>query len=106
MKQYTNNPAKGSRARAIILLTLIMGCYAPSKKLIPTLRKFITDGPEGYVPYLNMLLRRTIFNGPRSEPPCQLEVEAAKRKQVMRMNVATDLMDPTHIVGARSVPLV
>lgn len=101
MKQLTNNPAKGSRARGVILLCLIIGCYAPSGKLIPTLRKFIDDGPPGFRPYMNLLLRRTLHNGPRSEPPCSLELNAAKRKMLMRIVVATDLMVPERQATAR-----
>ena len=47
MKQLTENPSKASRARGVILLTLIIGCYGPSKVLLPTVRKFIADGPPG-----------------------------------------------------------
>lgn len=92
MKQYTNNPSKVSRARATILLTMVLGCFIPSGKLLPPLRKFIADGPPGYAAYCALLLRRTIHNGARDEPQCKLELEAAKRKQVMRVSVGVDLV--------------
>ena len=87
MKQLTDNPSKQSRARGVILLTLMLGCFAPSPKLLPTLRKFIADGPPGYIPYQELLLKRTLFNGTRKEPPCSLELASAKRKQIMRVQV-------------------
>ncbi len=59
----TDNPSRESRARGTILLTLIVGSYAPSGKLFTTLRQFIQDGPPGFKTYLNMLLRRTLENG-------------------------------------------
>jgi len=90
MKQMTGNPAVSSRARGTILLTLLVGSYLPSSKLMPTVRKFIADGPSGYVSYQNMLLRRTLANGARFEPPCSFELSSAKRKQIMRVPVKTD----------------
>ena len=90
MKQMTNNPAVSSRARGTILLTLMVGSYLPSGKLMPTVRKFIADGPSGYVSYSNMLLGRTLHNGARFEPPCCFELSSAKRKQIMRLPVKTD----------------
>eukprot|EP00039_Didymoeca_costata_P011677 m.164983 g.164983 ORF g.164983 m.164983 type:complete len:504 (+) comp15251_c0_seq4:224-1735(+) len=92
MKQLSGNPSKNSRARGVILITLVLGCYTPSDKLIPTLRKFIDDGPPGYALYQNVLLRRTTYNGSRAEPPCTLELQAAKRKLFLRVSVMTDMM--------------
>jgi len=92
MKQMTDNPAPSSRARGVILLTVLIGAFAPSKVLLPVVRKFIADGPPGFVPYQRLLLRRTLCNGAREEPPAQMEISAAKKKQIARVQVSTDLM--------------
>ena len=42
-----------------------------------------------------MLLRRTLENGTRFEPPCHFEISAAKRKQIMRVPVLTDFVKKT-----------
>lgn len=91
MKQWTNNPAANSRARGTILLSLVIGCFAPSPTLLPVVQAFILEGPKGFVPYQNLLLRRTLHNGQRMEPPCQLELAATKKKQILRIKVVTDL---------------
>ena len=44
MKQMTDNPATSSRARGVILLTVLIGSFAPSKVLLPVVRKFVNDG--------------------------------------------------------------
>ena len=37
-----------------------------------------------------------VHAGPRKEPPCQLEFNAAKHKQIMRVKVQADLMTRHH----------
>lgn len=91
MKLQNNNPAAQSRARGTILLGLCLGCFAPSKILYPVLKSYITEGPKGFVAYCNVLLKRTIANGQRMEPPCQLELSAVKQKQFLRIQVVVDL---------------
>lgn len=51
-----------------------------------------STGPPGFRAYLLNLITRTGANGARTEPPCMLEFLAAKRKQIMRVGVTTDLM--------------
>jgi len=92
MKQMTDNPAKLSRAKGVILLALVCGCFNPSDALLPIVKTFIDDGPPGFRAYLLNLITRTGANGARTEPPCMLEFLAAKRKQIMRVGVTTDLM--------------
>ena len=47
MKQMTDNPAKLSRAKGVILLALVCGCFNPSDALLPIVKTFIDDGQSG-----------------------------------------------------------
>ena len=74
-KQLTQNPSKSSHARGWVLLSLCVGCFAPSSRMNKHLRCFISEGPPGYAPYCEERLRRTTMNGTRHQPPSWLELQ-------------------------------
>ena len=86
-KQLTNNPSKSSHARGWILLSLCVGCFAPSENFEKYLRQFIKRGPPGYAPFCDERLGRTIMNGTRTQPPSWLELQTTKSKQPITLQI-------------------
>ncbi|XP_033099934.1 myosin-VIIa-like [Anneissia japonica] len=86
-KQLSGNNAKGSHARGWILLSLCVGCFAPTDRFVKYLRCFISEGPPGYAPYCEERLQRTFENGTRNQPPSWLELQATKSKKPIMLPI-------------------
>lgn len=86
-KQLTNNENKISRSRGWILLSLCIGCFAPSQEFVDYLFSFIRRGPPNYSKYCYVRLKRTLANGARCRPPSWLELKAAKSSHLLLLPI-------------------
>ncbi|KHJ40320.1 phage tail component protein [Trichuris suis] len=87
-KQLTNNGNSKSVMRGWVLLSLCLGCFAPSERLIKYLRCFIRrQAPRDFAVYCEQRLDRTMQNGPRSQPPSYYELQATKQRKPLILPV-------------------
>ena len=92
-KQLSNNISKSSFARGWIMLSLCCSCFSPTDRFIKYLRNFIQEGPLSYAPFTAGLLKRTVINGARRQPPSASELAACKSKKPIRLIIS--FMDGT-----------
>ena len=86
-KQLSRNPNKSSYTRGWVLLSLCLGCFAPSETFSKYLMNFIQNGPESTIKYCLKRLRRTMKNGTRHQPPSWLELQAVKFKRHLMLPI-------------------
>lgn len=87
-KQLSRNQNKESSKKGWILLSLCLGCFAPTEKLARYLQNFIKEeAPSNVVAYNIERLRRTMKNGTRHQPPSWLELQATKSKKPLMLPI-------------------
>ncbi|XP_058809187.1 myosin-VIIa-like [Phymastichus coffea] len=91
IKQLIRNPSKVSSTKGWILISLCLGCFAPSERLIMYLKSFIRRGPVEFAYFCEKRLMRTFRNGTRTQPPCWIEMQSVKYKEAITLQV--ELMD-------------
>jgi len=74
-------------------MSLCAGCFAPEDNFVKYLQNFIRSGPPNYAPYCENRLKRTFLNGPRTQPPSWMELQATKSKKPMMLPIT--FMDGT-----------
>uniref|UniRef100_A0A0R3RZD1 SSD domain-containing protein n=1 Tax=Elaeophora elaphi TaxID=1147741 RepID=A0A0R3RZD1_9BILA len=96
-KQLTKNPSGSSCARGWILLSLCLGCFAPTDRFLPYLQRFIRQTcPTGcFAEYIESKLKRTLANGTRNCPPNSIEIQVSKTKKPIPIHIT--FMDGTMI---------
>uniref|UniRef100_A0A8C5PFG3 Myosin VIIB n=1 Tax=Leptobrachium leishanense TaxID=445787 RepID=A0A8C5PFG3_9ANUR len=87
-KQLSGNKNSNSFARGWILLSLCLGCFAPSERFLKYLQNFIQSAQIAHSAVCMKLLTRTLANGVRSEPPSWLEWQAMRGKASWSMPVS------------------
>ncbi|XP_058157161.1 LOW QUALITY PROTEIN: unconventional myosin-VIIb [Dasypus novemcinctus] len=80
LRQLTHNHHRYSEERGWQLLWLCTGLFAPGKALLPHAQRFLdTRRKTQLAPDCSRRLQRVLRVGPRTQPPHQVEVEAAEQ---------------------------
>ncbi|XP_017777144.1 PREDICTED: myosin-VIIa-like [Nicrophorus vespilloides] len=86
-KQLTDNQTSASVIKGWILMSLCVGCFAPSERFLKYLKQFIRCGPQEFSQYCEERLDRTFKNGHRTQPPSWLELHSIKKKEPIVVRV-------------------
>ncbi|XP_047446348.1 unconventional myosin-VIIa-like isoform X2 [Mugil cephalus] len=87
-KQLVNNNRIKSRKLGWILLSICLGAFPPTDLFLKYLESFVRRAPSTYREYCMKRLRRIVATGERKEPPCWVELEAAKSTKPIVVSVA------------------
>nr|CAB3264161.1 myosin-VIIa-like [Phallusia mammillata] len=87
IKQLVCNPTTRSISLGWILLSLVAGCFAPSKQISRFVETFLLEESNPWAEFCREKLRGVSVNGTRQTPPCSLELQAAKSRHRIRLPV-------------------
>ncbi|VDK73284.1 unnamed protein product [Litomosoides sigmodontis] len=96
-KQLMRNPSRTSCTRGWVLLSLCLGCFAPTNRFLSYLQCFIREScpSKCLAEYMESKLKRTLANGTRRYPPNSVEIQASKTNKPISIHVT--IMDGTVI---------
>jgi len=87
LKQIHGNPSLRSAALGWILLSLVSSCFPPSNKILPYLECVLNEHNSGGSNYCKKRLINVIIKEMRKNPPCSLELQAAKQNNDIRLPI-------------------
>jgi len=87
LKQIHGNPSLRSAALGWILLSLVSACFPPSNTILPYIECVLHEHNSGGSNYCLKILMNVIKKGVRKNPPCSLELQAAKHRNEIRLPI-------------------